>query len=364
MPHPPRDVVLAAVARAEHPPYSPRGSVGLLPSGTQPRCVQIPIATSHFSCPAFTRALSFSGSISAESGVSSAVLISSAVRLRTNTGLPRQTMVIAWPSTIGARSTSTELSASTSRAGFMLSMNGHTSAPAPITAALPVSSFRKSRLVGSSAPTVLIASRTFTLAVSAISILYSAHPRPIPPPHRGPRSLRTIPARQARCNSPCARTMPVQPDWTAPRCRKTPPSHTRPSNTPRAPGSSTCATSSAPRSRPSRPSSATAPPAASNKSPGPAPPRTAPRAAAAPSASCAAACSRRSASTSRTVFGEFSPEFRSPDPGSGRGSALLRFSGISAWSAHMRSAQACPAVHMNTRHASSPRAPGSAAAPT
>ena len=35
------------------PPHSPRGSVGLLPSGMQPRWVQMPISTSHWSWPGF-----------------------------------------------------------------------------------------------------------------------------------------------------------------------------------------------------------------------------------------------------------------------------------------------------------------------
>ncbi len=34
---------------------SPRGSVGLLPRGTQPRWVHMPISTIHWSCPGFTR---------------------------------------------------------------------------------------------------------------------------------------------------------------------------------------------------------------------------------------------------------------------------------------------------------------------
>jgi hypothetical protein len=51
------------------------------------------------------------------------------------------------PSVIGARSTSTEDSASTSADGFMLSISGQAMAPTPIAAPATVTSFRKSRLV-------------------------------------------------------------------------------------------------------------------------------------------------------------------------------------------------------------------------
>src|SRR5579864_8835513 len=44
------------------PPHSPRMSVGLLPRGMQPRCVQMPIRMIHWSWPGLTRDLSVCGS--------------------------------------------------------------------------------------------------------------------------------------------------------------------------------------------------------------------------------------------------------------------------------------------------------------
>ena len=77
------------------------GSPGLLPSGTQPRWVQTPTMISHsgrtFLAVSVTRALSVCGSRSSDIGTASASLISSGVRWRMKTGLPRHFTVIAWP---------------------------------------------------------------------------------------------------------------------------------------------------------------------------------------------------------------------------------------------------------------------------
>src|SRR6266571_3922289 len=65
------------------------------------------------------------------------------------TGLPRQATVRRWPTAIGVRSTSVVDSASVSRAGLRLSMNGQIETAAPTApSALAVSS-RKSRRVPS-----------------------------------------------------------------------------------------------------------------------------------------------------------------------------------------------------------------------
>ena len=128
----------------------------------------MPTTTRYFSWPAFTRALSASGSIRSLSATSSAALISAAVRLRTKMGLPRQTMVMPWPAATGATSNSTLERASTSLAGFMLSMKGQARAPTPMTAPKPVSSFRKSRFPTSAVPTVEMASLTVALAAMVI----------------------------------------------------------------------------------------------------------------------------------------------------------------------------------------------------
>src|SRR3954471_2341543 len=135
------------------PPYSPRGSPGLLPSGTQPRWVQTPITISHsgrtFLAVSVTRALSVCESGRSASFTASASLISSGVRWRTNTGLPRHFTVIAWPTAIAFTSTSTEESANVSAAGLRLLMKGQAVAIAPTAAKAPVATMRKSRRVGS-----------------------------------------------------------------------------------------------------------------------------------------------------------------------------------------------------------------------
>src|SRR5229473_1940386 len=61
------------------------------------------------------------------------------------TGLPRQATVRRWPTAIGARSTSVVESASVSRAGFRLSINGQIEIAAPMPPSAPAVSSRKSR---------------------------------------------------------------------------------------------------------------------------------------------------------------------------------------------------------------------------
>ena len=78
-------------------------------------------------------------------GTASAALISAAVRWRMNTGLPRHCTVIAWPSLIGARSTSVDDSASAPASGFICDTNGHSDTAPPTAANAGPASARKSR---------------------------------------------------------------------------------------------------------------------------------------------------------------------------------------------------------------------------
>ena len=71
-----------------------------------------------------TRSESLCGSRNCETSTSCAALISSGVRWSMNTGLPRQATVSRCPTCTGARSTSVVDSASVSRAGLSVSMNG------------------------------------------------------------------------------------------------------------------------------------------------------------------------------------------------------------------------------------------------
>jgi hypothetical protein len=112
------------------PPHSPRGSDGFWPSGMQPRWVQMPTMTSHSGfC---TRLASVWGSRSSEMSTAPAFLISSGVRWSMKTGWLRHLTVMRWPSWMGARSTSIEERASTSAAGFMLSIRGQITAAVPM----------------------------------------------------------------------------------------------------------------------------------------------------------------------------------------------------------------------------------------
>ena len=99
-----------------------------------------------------TRALSVCGSRSTDIGTASASLISSGVRWRMNSGLPRHFTVIAWPTCTGATFTSTVDSASVSAAGLRLLMKGQATAAAPTAPKAPVATMRKSRRVGSPCP--------------------------------------------------------------------------------------------------------------------------------------------------------------------------------------------------------------------
>src|SRR6185369_7569852 len=123
------------------PPNSPRGSEAFWPSGTQPRWVQTPTRISHSAF--LTRDASVCGSrrsdgllvtspLSSTTGSSfCAAAISSGVRCRTKTGLPRHLTVIDCPTSTAAMSISIEDRASTSFDGFMLSMNGQATEAAP-----------------------------------------------------------------------------------------------------------------------------------------------------------------------------------------------------------------------------------------
>jgi hypothetical protein len=67
-----------------------------------------------------------------------------------NTGLPRHTTVMLWPSSIGSRLTSVVEAASVSAAGFIWLINGQAAVAAPAAPKAPVAYKRKSRLVSPS----------------------------------------------------------------------------------------------------------------------------------------------------------------------------------------------------------------------
>ena len=138
-------VVHRAVAGAE-PAVDTRPA---LPSGTQPRWVQLPKTISHCALPALTRAASGCGSRSEATFTSSAALISFGVRCRTKIGLPRQNSLTICPSATGAQ---VEIDRSASgdgrrRRGPSGSTNGQSVAAAPTAPTAPVAMKRKSRRV-------------------------------------------------------------------------------------------------------------------------------------------------------------------------------------------------------------------------
>ena len=112
----------------------------------QPRWVQTPTTTSHCSrAPPPKRCSSVCGSGRSSGLTALASAISLVVRRRMKTGEPRHLTVIAWPSSIGLRSTSVVEAASVSFAGFRLSSMGHTEAPVANAPSAPPARNRKSR---------------------------------------------------------------------------------------------------------------------------------------------------------------------------------------------------------------------------
>src|SRR5690349_2672242 len=99
-----------------------------------------------------TRELSVAGSGSSDIGTASAALMSSGVRWRMKTGLPRHFTVMAWPTWIGWTFTSIDDSARVSAAGLRLLMKGQATAARPTAPRAPVATMRKSRRVGSPCP--------------------------------------------------------------------------------------------------------------------------------------------------------------------------------------------------------------------
>src|SRR3546814_4647413 len=99
--------------------------------------------------PSAVRSASDAGSRSSLSGTLLASACSAAVRLRMNTGLPRQLALMAWPGWIAETSTSIEASASTSADGFIWLTSGITAVAAPTpakeTAAMVMKSRRRTR---------------------------------------------------------------------------------------------------------------------------------------------------------------------------------------------------------------------------
>ena len=76
--------------------------------------------------------------MSSEIGTPLAASISSGVRLRMNTGLPRHLTVSDMPGSSAETSTSIVASASVEASGRIWSMNGQAKAAAPTTPAMPV----------------------------------------------------------------------------------------------------------------------------------------------------------------------------------------------------------------------------------
>src|SRR5215813_786233 len=135
----------------------------------QPRWVQMPTTTSHWSCPGLMRSLSACGSGRLASGTLWASSISFLVRWLTKIGLPRQNTLMTWPSAMGVRSTSMGTPAAIVEAsGFIWAISGTSVAPAPIAPTAAVATKRKSRRVGSAADMVV--------TVSVLSVLHTVHP--------------------------------------------------------------------------------------------------------------------------------------------------------------------------------------------
>ena len=166
-------VVDRAVARAEPAADTdPRSSPGFCPSGMQPRCVHTPIMTSHSGF--LTRAESGCGSRrSADVDILRRLdLLRRAVVDEDRLAAPRRRSA-AGPTWTGARSTSVVASASVSRAGLRLSINGQIVIAAPTAPSAPAVRIRKSRRVPPS-----WASSMCECAISAIQnpVVCAAYP--------------------------------------------------------------------------------------------------------------------------------------------------------------------------------------------
>src|SRR5712675_2778384 len=131
----------------------------------QPRCVHMPITTSHWSWPGLTRASSGCGSGRLLTGTARASSISFLVRWLMKIGLPRQNTLMSCPSAIGARSTSIGAPAAMVEAsGFIWETNGQSAATPPTAAAAPVATKRKSRRVESTEDAVVTIPNPFLAA--------------------------------------------------------------------------------------------------------------------------------------------------------------------------------------------------------
>jgi hypothetical protein len=129
----------------KYPPNSPRFSFEFIPSGTHPKCVQTPMVINQLLFPGLVRASSVCGSRSNESGTATASAISFAVSCRTKSGCEWKIALMPWPGTICDRSTSVELSASTSADGAIWLISGTSVARAPTPAKLTAAMLMKSR---------------------------------------------------------------------------------------------------------------------------------------------------------------------------------------------------------------------------
>src|ERR1700719_123980 len=147
----------------------------------QPRCVQMPIRTSHCSWPACTRAESGAGSCNVCQFTSRALSMSRLLRWKIKIGLLRQNTLTIWPSAMGARLTSSGPPAAMVEAsGSIWPISGTRAAAAPTAATVPVATRRKSRREGSAAEIVVTVSILVRLAGHSIRAA-NRPPSPQPP---------------------------------------------------------------------------------------------------------------------------------------------------------------------------------------
>src|SRR4051812_4687733 len=142
------------------PPYSPSGAAGVETVGVQPRWVQTPLTTSHSAlmtrlssdaeAAASLLALRALPSGSDATSTARALLISSGVRRRTNSGWPRCLKITCWPDWMASIWISVVASARAAALGFICWISGQAVAAAATAPIAPDATRRKSRRVPAS----------------------------------------------------------------------------------------------------------------------------------------------------------------------------------------------------------------------